>query len=508
MSLSTRPNLVLITIDCLRADHTGWHGYPRATTPFLDQLAAQGMVLENAIAAGLPTYFSFPTILAGRYPLTKGRDFTGLTASEATLASTLNDAGYATGAFVAGNPYAARWAGYAQGFDTFEDWLQPINSDETRTADSNDAKTIGHLTRINEQLRRWAERVPGGRRAYDDLYFRYTLRVRAREYQQRGWERWRAFPSAETVTTRALEWVTQQTHKPFFLWVHYMDAHRPYFPSDGQTVLAPQQAFEHYNFWIRKDVTAAQRVGRLTKELALYDAAIRDVDREIQRLADLLQAQGQWDKMLLAVTADHGEAFLEQGESDHDPVMLHQALTHVPLLIHGQGLKAQCMPFVFSQIDLAPTLLDFLDVPSPLSFAGTSRAAELRTSKEWKAIAITEVVHGRTRDQILRGRAMRAAPRLMSAQTERAKIVLDFSVSRIEFYDLANDPAEEKPLPIESQRKQAVELLRALRDHLKRQCAQPYSRSALDIRLNYLGARLAQKVKDVPTQDLQGFPES
>src|ERR1700758_4494931 len=100
------PNsLVLITVDCLRADHVGFLGYDRATTPFLDSLAKESFVFPEAIAAGVPTYYSFPAILASRYPLALGRDVIGLAPGEASLACTLQDAGYATAAFLAANPY-------------------------------------------------------------------------------------------------------------------------------------------------------------------------------------------------------------------------------------------------------------------------------------------------------------------------------------------------------------------------------------------------------------------
>jgi len=97
-------SLVLITVDCLRADHVGFNGYSCPTTPFLDQLAKENVVVHNAIVAGTPTYYSFPAIMASRYPLALGRDIVGLAPGESTIASVLNECGYATAAFIAGNP--------------------------------------------------------------------------------------------------------------------------------------------------------------------------------------------------------------------------------------------------------------------------------------------------------------------------------------------------------------------------------------------------------------------
>ena len=112
-------SLVLITVDCLRADHVGFLGYSRPVTPFLDSLAENNTVFSNAIVAGTPTYFSFPGIMASRYPLALGRDVVGIAPQETTLATALHHAGYATAAFLAGNPYLSSRFGYDQGFDTF-----------------------------------------------------------------------------------------------------------------------------------------------------------------------------------------------------------------------------------------------------------------------------------------------------------------------------------------------------------------------------------------------------
>ncbi len=103
--MGTQKSIVLVTVDCLRADHVGFMGYHRPTTPFLDALAGESFVVPAAIVAGAPTYYSFPAILASRYPLALGRDVLGLGPDEPTLASVLKQAGYATASFGAANPY-------------------------------------------------------------------------------------------------------------------------------------------------------------------------------------------------------------------------------------------------------------------------------------------------------------------------------------------------------------------------------------------------------------------
>jgi len=110
--MEKQKSIVLVTVDCLRADHVGFMGYGRPVTPFLDALAGESFVFPTAIVAGAPTFYSFPAILASRYPLGLGRDILGLGPDELTLASVLQHAGYGTAAFIAANPYISSRFGY------------------------------------------------------------------------------------------------------------------------------------------------------------------------------------------------------------------------------------------------------------------------------------------------------------------------------------------------------------------------------------------------------------
>src|SRR5271170_2512793 len=121
--MGVQKSVILVTVDCLRADHVGFMGYSRPVTPFLDSLAAESFVFPAAIVAGAPTYYSFPAILASRYPLALGRDLLGLAPEEKNLAWALKQCGYSTAFFGATNPYLSARFGYDFGFDTFRDFL-------------------------------------------------------------------------------------------------------------------------------------------------------------------------------------------------------------------------------------------------------------------------------------------------------------------------------------------------------------------------------------------------
>src|SRR5882724_9279700 len=168
--MSDPKSLLLVTVDCLRANHTGFMGYTQPTTPFLDQVAAESMVFPKAIAAGAPTYYSFPGILASRFPLALGREVVGIAPGEPTLATVLQQAGYRTAAYVAGNPYLSSRFGYAQGFEVHRDYL----SEQLLPAGG---ATPRARTRLNQQIAELAHKVSPLGRLYDELYFQYCQRV-------------------------------------------------------------------------------------------------------------------------------------------------------------------------------------------------------------------------------------------------------------------------------------------------------------------------------------------
>ena len=168
-----RPNVLLVTIDTLRADRLGCYGYARASTPTLDALAARGVRFATAVAHVPLTTPSHASILTGLTPLRHGVRDNGqvLPAQVPTLAEAFRGAGYRTAAFVSGFPLDRRF-GLDRGFETYDDRL-PHGSDARRSA--------------------YVERPAGG------------------------------------TTKAALGWLESQ-QEPWFLWVHYFDPHSPYEP--------------------------------------------------------------------------------------------------------------------------------------------------------------------------------------------------------------------------------------------------------------------------------------
>ncbi len=265
-----RPNLLLITVDTLRPDALGWVA-GKNETPAIDALAAEGARFAVAVSPVPLTLPAHASILTGLLPRRHGIHDNGqpLPAGVETLAQRLQRNGYLTAAFVSGFPLESTF-GLDRGFSRYDD------------------------------------RLPEG---------------------SEGWTERRAFDT----TTAALGWIAK-AKTPWFVWVHYYDAHDPYEPPRS--------------FW---------RPG----PRGAYDGEVAYVDAWIGRLREGIPA-GSAKNLLTLFTADHGEALGEHREKTHG-YFLYDSTVVVPLVIHFPGrVKSQDSREAARLIDLAPTALDLL----------------------------------------------------------------------------------------------------------------------------------------------------
>jgi arylsulfatase A-like enzyme len=461
-------SLVLVTVDCLRADHCGFYGYSRPTTPFLDELAAESFVVPTAVVAGAPTYFSFPAILASRMPLALGRDVIGLAPGESTLATALQEAGYATAAFSAANPYISPHFGYEQGFEVFRDFL-----DFGASPAVDDSKALASVApsirgRLNQSAKRIAQ-VVGLSWFYDELYFQYCARIAAQPVE--SIDALRKFPTAEVIIDHAISWLTSAGRRPFFLWLHFMDSHSPYYPTaaayrelTGREVSASRARYLNA-FWNRFDLTPARLEPKKSSVIELYDAGIRSVDDQIARLVGHLRQHHMWENCAFVLTADHGEEFLEHGRRYHAPVSFDEQVARVPLMIRVPVSGEKSVPETpFSHLHLAPTLLEILDVPAPHSFKGRSLWSNLQQGSPWDDPAVAECTYGCINP--FRSET-RLAPRLVSVRDARHKMALRIEPgTNEELYDLKTDAEGKRPLPPGAENEVRIRFLQSARKHI------------------------------------------
>ncbi len=331
-------NVVLLTVDCLRADHLGCHGYRRDTSPFLDGLARSGLWCRQAYANGPNTRHSIPSMLTSTYPLLfmqeaqKGRLHPGRT----PLARVLQEHGYAT-AGVHSNPYISKFYGYHRGFDHFNDYMGG-QVDEER-----------ERSRLGGMLHEAAKGVKAllGRRLPHE--------------------------EAPTVNDAALDWIAGAS-QPFFCWLHYMDVHMPYVPPNRWLRELELPRYSHpRKIWMGKKIDdPGMRDDIPDSEVPdyvnLYDACIRYTDEAIRDL--VAQVEERWPDTLFVITADHGEEFREHGGLSHLE-KLYDELLHVPLLLYGSGVDAATLDTPVSLLDVAPSILDLLNIEVPGHMQGT-----------------------------------------------------------------------------------------------------------------------------------------
>ncbi len=282
----------------------------------------------------------------------------------------------------------------------------------------------------------------------------------------------RRYPAANVIVDEAKSWLSSLGEQPFFLWLHLMDPHHPYYPPEeslaalGTTDITARRARFLNSFWNRGDI-GPQRLKRYQAEiLSLYDAGVYWVDKQLSRLVEALQRSPRWDETVFVVTADHGEAFLEHGDRYHSPTSLPEHLIHVPLLLRAPGLSGRrFLQRPFSLIHLAPTLLDAAGVSPPDSFQGRSAWGQISAGELQGEPAITECIDGcnnpaQTDDRV--------RPRLMAVRDQELKLVINFRENQDYLFDLRNDPGERMPLSPGQRNRERASLLQIARRHLVR----------------------------------------
>ena len=323
-----RPNIVLVTVDSLRADHCGFMGYEKDTTPNLDRMAEDGLVFENAIAPGPATPESMPVIFTGQWPVDRGNEAASelearrerirahMNARE-TLPEQLQRLGYSTGAFTP-NPFTSRHFGFDQGFDHFEDFM--------------DEQNRGRLYQ----------------RVFNGFLEESGISSMARVFMN-FWQREEVFKPWESYYDDAIEWAND-AEEPYFLWVFLMDAHNPYISSSEHRNQSRLQEFHaNFEFWRQSHETPFSD-DMHEKLLTAYDDSIRYSDAFLGRLREDLG-----DDSVIAVTGDHGEAFGEHGTYGHEPY-LYRENVHVPLVVNGADVRSKKRTDTVSLRSL-PTLL-------------------------------------------------------------------------------------------------------------------------------------------------------
>ncbi|MFC6735717.1 sulfatase [Halolamina salina] len=358
MTDSDISNVVLVTVDSLRADAVGAYDDDRHT-PVFDSLADRGTTFDRAFANGNWTPFSFPSIMASR-PVFGDTGRIGVDGAE-TLAETLSEAGFSTAGFNAANGFLTSHWGYDDGFDEFEPFVASVGSSIYSKYLATHPTVEAWLQLATSPVRRLGSWLRGGT---DERPFLDTSRM-------------------FDVEHAATDYV-ESVEEPFFLWIHYMDAHTPYVPapryirevSDG---LLGTHRMIHAHTRTGLGWNVGERT--LADLRTLYQAAVRQVDASVGRVLDALDTAGVDDETAVVVAGDHGEEFQEHGHLAHYP-KLYDELINVPLIVDVPGSDGGRIERQVGLDSIPATVADLLGVDAPDAWQGSSAAPSVLEGAE------------------------------------------------------------------------------------------------------------------------------
>jgi arylsulfatase A-like enzyme len=320
-----KPNIVLLGVDSLRADHMSCYGYPRLTTPHIDRFAQGGTLFERTFSPHIPTTSAYSSMLTGMDVFSTQvvalRHKGGLRPEVKTLPEILREAGYATTCVGFSGNAASR------GFDKYLDFP--------------------------------------------------------------GWGSWNEgrSPKAENLNAVAIPELDRlaQQNQPFFLFLRHMDPHAPYLPpapyerifyhgneSDpSNTSMEPVMSFkpfcDFFASWMPPGISDKEYV------VAQYDGAVAYMDACIQTILTALEARGLLDDTIVALNGDHGETLYDHGcYFDHHG--LYEPTLHVPLILRypAKVPAGRRVAGDNQHKDLVPTLLELAEVDPGIAFDGAS----------------------------------------------------------------------------------------------------------------------------------------
>jgi arylsulfatase A-like enzyme len=421
------PNVLVIVVDTLRADHLSSYGYGRATSPQLDQLAKNGVLFQNAVAPCSWTLPSHASLLTGRYPFEHGlknvqpwlgwgkKNLNGF----ATLGEALQRSGYRTGTFSANRIFFTRNVGLGRGFIHFEDYFDSPSDSFIRTVYGREfARLYLNRTEKSEVTRAfrffgfdaWLDKDTEGSGDYGGAY---AKRKRA-----------------EAVNREVLQWIRRDQQRPFFAFLNYLDVHYAY----GGPYGYPKPEWDH---------------GTPIDE---YDAGVKYVDDYIRRLLRELQREGLAEKTIVVITSDHGESLGEHGMNYHG-ISLYWNLIHVPLIISYPGHLPEGLRVAtpVSNVAIPATVMSLLGGVEQNVFPGPALNVLWDSSKsglQWpdpvSELGQNSVIN--TQDRLVKGRIPTAADGDMeSLVTSRWHLIIH-QKSGEQLYDWTVDPGESEDL--------------------------------------------------------------
>lgn len=428
-------NVIIVSVDTLRADHLGSYGYSRNTSPSIDEFASSAILFEHATTQSSWTVPSYASLFTSTYVNTHKvtTSISRLSDKQETLAETLKKHGYRTVAFVE-NAGLDTLYGFDKGFDV-----------------------------------------------YDFRHTQYEY-----DHLKRNW--------AEIELNDIREFLKDKGNDKFFLFIQLEGAHGPYLPNapydtmfdlgyNGSMPKTTKEFYEIYHdlckeeempcdfgvleslFWLLADGHSKMyidtyleimtqdnlsygeksylryltenkiKIKNLNHTISLYDGQIRETDMFFGRLMELLEEKNLMRNSIIILTADHGEQFYEHGHYDHGGV--YEEVLHVPLILRYPnmpqgGLRIQDN---VELVDVMPTIFDILDLPLSRDIKEQMEGDSFVSPVNKDGVQLETRVYSEAN---IRGSFKK------SIRSEKWKLIYDLKTGESELYDMENDPGEQE----------------------------------------------------------------
>ncbi len=386
-------NVIVISIDTLRADFLGTYGNGAIATPHLDAIAKEGILFEYFYSTINTTLPSHASLFTGIYPRKHGvaRNAMRLSPQNVTLAEFLKERGYSTAAFI-GSFALASVFGLNQGFDLYEESFM-----------GDPSRFIGRTIVINTKDGKKLEALEPDTQTGDITR------------------------DATAVKLSFEKWLSTKRNNKFFAFLHLYDPHFPYLPPEKwyrkrlesfpeNTPLTEAARINFYpNFknligsienFRSSQVGSVEFSPVIDTLMQLYSAEIEYVDSVIGEIVENLNRSGLRNRTILIITSDHGENLIEHSRFNsffRHGVLTHETETRIPFLISCPGLLPEKRRITtrYSQLDFFPTLVELLNFKTQLKFDGKSFYSELfeNSQKSPSRILFSEASQPRIREE-------------------------------------------------------------------------------------------------------------
>jgi len=431
--MTKKPNIILITIDSLRACHLGFMGYKKNISPNLDRLAEESTVFTQAYVVGPNSSHSFPSILTSTYPL----DYQALHIDEnrELLSEVLKKQGYLT-ACLQTSPFLSGYFGYNRGWDYFEDIAVPV----PKSKFFNPYSFRGRLQDILIKL----SINSSPHIFFGLLYLRNKIKNLFKETKP--------YKTGAPFINKIIKdfiGANKDGEKPFFLWAHYQDVHGPFIPYDCRYQERPLTYLELIgrnlptliaNYPSKNKSFKKFARKHIGKTIEFYNDGIKYFDEQFGDLLNFIEKENIGQETILCITSDHGDELLEHGGVGHYDSKLYNEILHVPLLLKIPGQMGKRIEEKVSLIDLAPTLCDLAGVKKPASYKGKNLFEDKEDFIFHQASFSGKKDFWQT---IKPGKLDNCA---IACQSGEWKYILDYSSRKEELYNLREEEGEQNNL--------------------------------------------------------------